>query len=258
MKSISLYEDKNSVINMLAPMTKVIYIIAALIVPFLLDSNTISVVFIGISILVLIIGKVLKRVVPIVGFSSIIVLSVIIIQGLFRAGNVTPLFSIGPAVFYKEGLLFALDIGINILNILLSFSVLVLTTKPSDLIEGFVRIGLSPRLGYVFISVFQIIPQMTETMVTITDAQRSRGMETEGNLITRVKAFFPLISPVVMSSLVNTKERAIALEVRGFNSRQKKTFLNEEHKTMADIVIKIILVFAIIISIIGRMIIWLR
>jgi energy-coupling factor transport system permease protein len=257
-KSISLYEDKNSAINMLAPMTKVIYIIAALIVPFLLDSRIISVVSIGISILILIIGKVLKKVVPIVGFSAIIVLSVIIIQGLFRAGNVTPLFSIGPAVFYKEGLLFSLDIGINILNILLSFSVLVLTTKPSDLVEDFVRIGLSPRLGYVLISVFQIIPQMTETMATITDAQRSRGMETEGNLITRVKAFFPLISPVVMSSLVNTRERAIALEVRGFNSKKKKTFLNEEHKTRADIVIKTILAFAIIVSIIGRVIIWLR
>lgn len=258
MKSISLYEDKNSVINMLAPMTKVIYIIAALIAPLLLGSKTISVVFIGISILTLIIGKVLKKVIPIVGFSAIVVLSVIMIQGLFRAGNVTPLFSIGPAVFYKEGLLFALDIGIDILNILLSFSVLILTTKPSDLVESFVRIGLSPRLGYVFISVFQIIPQMTETMVTITDAQRSRGMETEGNLITRIRAFFPLISPVVMSSLVNTKERAIALEVRGFNSKQKKTFLNEEHKRRADMVIKIILVFAIIVSIIGRVIIWLR
>lgn len=258
MKSISLYEDKNSVINMLAPMTKVIYIIAALIVPFLLYSKTISIVFIGISILILIIGKVLKKVVPIVAFSAIVVLSVIIIQGLFRAGNVTPLFSIGPAVFYKEGLLFALDIGINILNILLSFSVLILTTKPSDLVEDFVRIGLSPRLGYVLISVFQIIPEMTETMATITDAQRSRGMETEGNLITRIRAFFPLISPVVMSSLVNTRERAIALEVRGFNSKQKKTFLNEEHKTRADIAIKIILVFSIVVSIIGRAIIWLR
>ncbi len=258
MKSISLYEDKNSVINMLAPMTKVIYIIAALIVPFLLDLKMISIVFIGISILVLILGKVLKKVVPIIGFSAIVVLSVVIIQGLFRAGNVTVLFSIGPAVFYKEGLLFALDIGINILNILLSFSVLILTTKPSDLIEAFVRIGLSPRLGYVLISVFQIIPQMTETMATITDAQRSRGMETEGNLITRIKAFFPLISPVVMSSLVNTRERAIALEVRGFNSKQKKTFLNEEHKTRIDMIIKIILVFAIVVSIIGRVILWLR
>lgn len=53
---------------------------------------------------------------------------------------------------------------------------------------------------------------MSGTMNTIMDAQRSRGLETEGNLITRAKSFLPLISPVVMSSLINTRERAIALE----------------------------------------------
>lgn len=52
---------------------------------------------------------------------------------------------------------------------------------------------------------------MSGTMNTIMDAQRSRGLETEGNLITRAKSFLPLISPVVMSSLINTRERAIAL-----------------------------------------------
>ena len=258
MKSISLYEDKNSIINILDPMSKIIYIITALIVPLLIGSKAVSLIFIGVSIIILLIGKVLKKVIPILGFSSILVLSVFIIQGLFHSGNLTYLFAIGPAVFYKEGLIFALNIGINILNILLSFCVLILTTKPSDLIESFVRIGLSPRIGYVFISVFQIIPQMTETMATITDAQRSRGMETEGNLITRLKAFLPLISPVVMSSLVNTKERAIALEVRGFNSKEEKTFLYEEVKTKGDIFIKIILILTIIISIIWRGYLWLK
>ena len=62
------------------------------------------------------------------------------------------------------------------------------------------------------------------TMHTITDAQRSRGMETEGNLLVRIKAFLPLISPVVMSALTATRERAIALEVRGFGVKGTKTW----------------------------------
>ena len=40
-------------------------------------------------------------------------------------------------------------------------------------------------MGYIITSVFQIVPQMTGTMNTITDAQRSRGLETEGSLLTR-------------------------------------------------------------------------
>ncbi|WDU84655.1 energy-coupling factor transporter transmembrane component T [Caloramator sp. Dgby_cultured_2] len=100
----------------------------------------------------------------------------------------------------------------------------MLTTKPSDLIENLVRRGLSPKLGYVLASVLQIIPQMLSTMDTILDAQRSRGLETEGKLIKRLKAFIPLIGPAVMNSLISTRERAMALEMRGFNSNIKKTF----------------------------------
>lgn len=257
MKSISLYVDKGSWLNKMAPESKIMYIITALTVPALLGIRWAGMGFIVLSIILLLSGKVLKKTLPLLGVSGFVLVTVLIIQGLFWAGNITPLFRIGPAVFYKEGLNFALGILVNVINILLSFCVLILTTKPSDMIENFVRKGFSPRFGYVFISVFQIIPQMTETMNTITDAQRSRGMETEGKLWVRIKAFIPLISPVIMSSLINTKERALALEVRGFNSKNKKTFLNEQVKTSADIYIQIALLLGIAASLIWRIIVWL-
>lgn len=257
MKSISLYVDKGSQLNKMAPESKIMYIITAITVPALLGIRWAGIGFIILSIILLLSGKVLKKTLPLLGVSGFVLITVLIIQGLFWAGNTTPLFRIGPAVFYKEGLNFAFGILVNVINILLSFCVLILTTKPSDMIENFVRKGFSPRFGYVFISVFQIIPQMTETMNTITDAQRSRGMETEGKLWVRIKAFIPLISPVIMSSLINTKERALALEVRGFNSKKKKTFLNQQVKTNADIYIQIFLLIGIIAALVWRIIIWL-
>ena len=258
MKSISLYEEKGSVLNKLSPESKILYIMLALLLPAIAGSKLISVIFIVVSICLLLVSGVLKKTIPILGVSGFVLLTVVIIQGLFREGNVTPVLRLGAVVFYKEGLWFALKIVINVLNILLSFCVLILTTKPSDMIENFVRKGFSPRFGYVFISVFQIIPQMAETMSTITDAQRSRGMETEGNLLVRIKAFIPLISPVVMSSLINTKERALALEVRGFNARKKKTFLNDEKKTSADKYIQTGMLVLLLLGIIRRVAGWLK
>jgi energy-coupling factor transport system permease protein len=184
----------------------------------------------------------------------IVLLSIIVVQGLFYFGNKTPLFNIGAIVFYEEGLLYALQICIRVINILCAFAILVLTAKPSDLIESLVRRGMSPRIGYVFSSVLQIIPQMAATMSTITDAQRSRGMETEGKLIARLKAFFPLIGPVVMNSLINTRERAMALEVRGFNSKVRKTFLNEEFKASYNTVIKVFIVLSVVLAMLWRII----
>ena len=124
----------------------------------------------------------------------------------------------------------ALRIVIRVITIVAAFLLLVLTTKPADLVEELVRRGLSPRLGYVLDSIFQILPQMIKTTRTIMDAQRSRGLETEGNLWVRVKAFLPLIGPVVMSSLIHAKERALALEVRGIHFEGKRTWLREKRK----------------------------
>ena len=46
----------------------------------------------------------------------------------------------------------------------------------------------------------------------------------------RIKAFLPLISPVVMSALTATRERAIALEVRGFGVKGTKTWMHPHKK----------------------------
>lgn len=252
MRAMSLYVEKDSIIHRIDPVSKMVYIIAAIFIPIIAPSRIAAYGALILSILVLLAGKVFRRVIPLISFSMIVLLSIIVIQGLFRPGNITPLFSIGKITVYREGLDYALGICIRVITILCSFAVLVLTTKPSDLIESLVRRGLSPRFGYVLSSVLQIIPQMTSTMGTIMDAQRSRGMETEGRLLTRIKAFFPLIGPVVMNSLINTRERAMALEVRAFNSKSKKTFLYEEQKSPYNKLVQWILIGLIIISIVWR------
>ncbi|MBA4494144.1 energy-coupling factor transporter transmembrane component T family protein [Paenactinomyces guangxiensis] len=231
MKSLSLYVDRDSFVHNIDPISKIWFIIFSIAVPVILPTIPVSFVCMMITLSLLLLAKVFKQAIPVYGFIFLILSTVIIIQGLFNEGNETPLYHIGPLIFYREGFLYGLLISLRVINITGAFMLLVLTTKPSDLVEALVRKGLSPRLGYVLHSVFQIIPQMASAMRTIMDAQRSRGMETEGNLIVRIKAFLPLIAPVVFHSLINTKERALALEVRGFQSSGKKTFLNEEKKS---------------------------
>jgi len=256
-KSITLYSEKNTPVHLLQPMTKALYTMVAILTPLLFGSWRISLAVILLNVLALSAGQVLRKTVPLVGLSLVILISAVIIQGMFRRGDSESLFSLGVITFYREGMRYAVGIVLNVINIILSFSILILTTKPSDLVEAFVRAGLSPKLGYVLGSVFQIVPQMSESMKAITDAQRSRGMETEGKLLTRVKAFFPLISPVVMNSLITTKERAIALEVRGFSATGSRTFLSEPKRRLLDKIIKIALLVVLAGAVAWRMRLWL-
>lgn len=220
--------------------------------PFILPTTLISFICMAVGLLLLFIAKVFRNSLPVYGFICFVLLTVIIIQGLFHVDNETILFQLGSLVFYKEGLLYAFTLSLRVINIVASFLILVLTTKPSDLVESLVRKGLSPRFGYVLLSVFQIVPQMMSTVGTITDAQRSRGMETEGKLSVRIKAFLPLIAPVVLNSLIQTKERAMALEVRGFNAKGKKTYLHDEKDYAYSSTIQLGLWGIIVLAIVGR------
>ncbi len=252
MSGLSLYVDKGTALNKLHPYTKLLYVLAAIVIPLAGGKLFLFPVTILCSIILLISGRVLKKALPLMAFSFTIIIVIFLIQGLFFHKNETPLFSVGALTFYREGVLYATRISLNILNMLLSFAVFVLTTPPQDLVEEMEKNGFSPKFGYVINSVFQIVPQMMKTRDTIVDAQRSRGMETEGSLITRIKALLPLISPVVMSALINTRERAIALEVRGFGRKNKRSYITDRKKSGADIVISAVLILFIIAVILWR------
>lgn len=252
MKSISLYVDKDTYLTRMHPFTKLCYIFTAIVASLVAGKLWAFAAFIGISLVMLISGKIIRKVFPLIAFSFTILITIFLIHGLFNHENATLLFAAGPLKFYQEGMLYALRISLNVLNMLLAFAVFVLTTRPVELVEDLERIGFSPKIGYVVSSVFQIVPQMSGTMNTIMDAQRSRGLETEGSLLTRAKSFLPLISPVVMSSLINTRERAIALEIRGFEAGQKKTYLREDKMKNSDRIWCLILLLLIIVAIVIR------
>ncbi len=178
MKNISLYINQGSSLNKMHPYTKLLYILTAIMIPLTGGKLWLFPVMIVSSLVLLASGKILKRALPLVAFSFTLIVVIFLIQGLFNYNNETVLFSVGVITFYKEGMLFATRIGCNILNMLLSFGIFVLTTSPQELADELEKSGFSPRFGYVINSVFQILPQMMATKDTITDAQRSRGMET--------------------------------------------------------------------------------
>lgn len=250
MNTMTLYEHKDSPIHSIDPITKIIYAMVNIAIAYILDNLTGVIAVTLLTFLVLAIGKVFRKIVPVLGLSLLLIVSIVIVQGFFNPENQTVLFEIGFLTFYKEGLYTAAMFTFRILNMIASFGVLILTTRPDELVEALIQSGFSPRFGYVILAVLQLVPQMQATMGKITDAQRARGMETEGSLWVRTKAFFPLIIPVVLNSLNDTRERAIALEIRGFGTESERTHLNVQkeypYKTILRMLILLMLIGAIV------------
>lgn len=254
MRTISLYVEKESFIHGLDPVTKLWLTASLLIIPFIVGNIESTLVCLGINLALLSVARVIRRIFSILAMSLVLIITLFIIQGMFYGGNRTAAFALGSLVFYREGLRYATLLTLRFFNIISASMVLILTTRPSDLIESLVRRGLSPRIGYVLASVLQIIPMMISNTSTIMDAQRSRGMETEGRLVTRMKAYLPLMAPLVMSSLVATQERAMALEVRAFGARNPKTFLHEEIISRHALPIRVLTSLGLVAAVIWRVI----
>jgi energy-coupling factor transport system permease protein len=85
--------------------------------------------------------------------------------------------------------------------------------------------GLTPRATYVLLASFQAITDLGKNVRVVMDAQKSRGIETEGSLLTRSKAFFPIIAPAFLAAMTQAEERAVALDARAFNAKASHTRL---------------------------------
>jgi energy-coupling factor transport system permease protein len=126
---------------------------------------------------------------------------------------------VGPFAVTREGLSFGL---ISAGRLIVAFLVLVaflFTTLADDLLESLVARGASHRIAFVVLSAVQMVPRMQERAGSILDAQQARGLAVSGSFRQRTRALVPLIAPVLLSSLIDVRERTFALEARGFGAR---------------------------------------
>jgi energy-coupling factor transport system permease protein len=66
---------------------------------------------------------------------------------------------------------------------------------------------------------------MVERAATITDAQRARGLDTEGSVGARLRGIVPIVGPVILGSIGDVEERTLALEARAFGRPGRRTLL---------------------------------
>ena len=88
-KSMTLYVDKNSLIHKMDPLTKLMYVIVSIAITYIMPDHLFVLTVTLISLLMLTIGKVFRKIVPIIAISIILIISIIIVQGAFHPDNET-------------------------------------------------------------------------------------------------------------------------------------------------------------------------
>jgi energy-coupling factor transport system permease protein len=253
MNTFSMYVARASGLHKLHPLTKGLLTLLLLVAGLVLPGRWTAYFLVLLVILPLAYwGQILPHFVRVVAKISLpFIISVVIIQSLFW-GKGTPIFEFWLLVPKWEGAIFAFASVGRILLVMAGFLLFAMTTRPDTLMISLKQVGFPSSLAYIIVTTLQIVPRFQNKASTILDAQRSRGLETEGNILTRARAVVPLILPLVLGSLIEVEERAIAIEARGFNSNRAETSLIEIPDTPQQSVLRRLFFAIMILSILAR------
>lgn len=138
------------------------------------------------------------------------------------AGGSTPLFWRAT----REGMLYGVGAAVKIISMIVSGLVFLSTTKTEEIVLGLIRLRVPFQAAFAFSLAIRMVPTIIGTAVTVTEAQRSRGLDTEsGGPLARLRTYVPLLVPIFLHTLRNTDQLAKALESRGFGARRERTSL---------------------------------
>ena len=236
----------------LYPLTKFYLAVVLLISAFILPNYTYGYLLIAVCGIVAYfyekLGIYLKRV-----FFSLFFLTLIIfaVQGLMIPSN-DIMAKFGFITVYKTGIITAVRLTSKISALVSTITMLTLISKAKEFTVALEKKGLNPKAAFILLLSLQMIPEMKKQSDIIMDSQKARGVEMEGNVFVRFKALIPIFIPMVLSSIINTEERAITLESRGFSIGEKRTILHDIEETKNDKIMKIMLAIFIVLCIVWR------
>ncbi|TPM07048.1 hypothetical protein FJ960_09005 [Mesorhizobium sp. B2-3-11] len=145
-------------------------------------------------------------------------------RAVFEPGD-TVLAAFGPLRVTHEGVMIGARFALVVMVLCGALTLYAALVPAKYVMLALEERGVTPRATYVLLASFQAIKDLSRNVRVVADAQKSRGIETEGNVFMRARAFLPIIGPAFLAALGQAEERAIALDARAFNSEGKHTRL---------------------------------
>lgn len=162
---------------------------------------------------------------------AVIFLFSVVLHGFVNPNGKTPALFFGRPLhlpffgtFTLEGVYFGATFGFRIGALMLAGLLYVSTTNPAEMVNGFSKLGLPYRFGFMILMSLQLIPISTREAGIILSAQRARGL-VEKNIFDKIKGLIPLFIPLVVNSLERMETLSMSLESRAYGVNKHPTAL---------------------------------
>src|SRR5215210_862547 len=216
----SLYLDRDTWIHRLDPRTKMLLLVGMFALPFIFLDPLYELVVLVLVLFFGYLAKVLENLRHIWFILVTIAVFTIILWSVFGSGE-TPFF----LFVESEALLYSISIALRINITIIAGMIFLSTTRNEEIATGLARIGIPYRFAFAVSTALRLVPTIAATGSTISQAQRSRGLDLEsGNLFQRIRKNTPLLIPVFVSTIRSTNVFSMALESKGFGASPERTY----------------------------------
>jgi len=241
--TIGQYYPGASIIHQLDPRTKLLAVLLLLILVFVAN-NPFSLGLLAIFLLSVIIAAKLPIKFIIRGLRSIMFIIIFtMLINLFFAGGENVLINFWFVAITKEAAVIAITMGMRLVLIIISSTILTLTTSPINLAAAMEKL-LAPlkkvklpvnEIAMMTTIALRFIPTLFEEADKITKAQMARGASFDtGGVIDRAKSMVPVIVPLFVSAFRRADELAMSMDSRCYRSDIERTKLKELKFTKKD------------------------
>lgn len=136
------------------------------------------------------------------------------------------------------GVLYGLTLMLRILIMVVSSSILTLTTPLDDFLQLLRKLHFPYELSFVITTGIRFVPTMEKKASMVLEAQKSRGALIEtGGIIQRIKAYVPVMVPMIVDSIRMSENLACAMLNRGYGATPNWTTLRRLSMSGRDAIV---------------------
>jgi energy-coupling factor transport system permease protein len=152
-----------------------------------------------------------------------LLISSLLLHGLFYPEGRTVLADLGIACVTAEGLAFAALMGLRMSVFTGVLLAAAMTLDLPDLLASMTHRGWNRKLVFIVGSAVGLVPHVALRGQQISRAQQARGLVVGRSPLSQFRALLTVLTPLVIGLLVDASERNRMLEARGFSSSAART-----------------------------------
>lgn len=144
------------------------------------------------------------------------------------------------------GLYYGISLGLRILTMVMLTTLLLLTTPIEHFVAAMRQVRVPHFIVFIVMTALRFIPTMQQRAEQVLDAQRARGARIDqGGMISRIRAYVPIMVPLLTSGIRMSDDLAAAMINRGYGATKRPTALMTLRSRPLDHVVALFAIIAL-------------